>query len=235
MNVGDVISTNSGACRVTKYETRLRVTVTFIDTGYTKTTSTQALRRGSVKDPYFPSIRGVACLGEGKFRASIHSRLTPEYKLYLSVTTRCYDTEFQQKNPTYRKCRLCEDWLNFQTFARDVSQMKNFGRRGFDLDKDLRILGNKEYGPSACSFIPHCINTVLLRREAEGVYLQDGGGFLTKLRMYNENVYLGTFKSKRKAMSIYREAKSEYVIELANTHRKELHPEVYNNLVNLNW
>ncbi|WP_423172691.1 hypothetical protein, partial [Stenotrophomonas sp. CASM112] len=41
-----------------------------------------------------------------------------------------------------------------------------FGVKGFELDKDLLIKGNKVYSENTCIFIPAEINLLLIKREA---------------------------------------------------------------------
>lgn len=54
-----------------------------------------------------------------------------------------------------------ERWHDFQIFCGDIVLMKNYNTKGFHLDKDLMILGNRIYGPGYCSFVPARINMLL--------------------------------------------------------------------------
>ena len=80
-----------------------------------------------------------------------------EYTLWCHMLKRCYDPAWLAKHPTYNACTVHPKWLVFQNFCKDIHKMDNACAEGFDLDKDLMIFGNTEYGPKTCSFVPHDI------------------------------------------------------------------------------
>ena len=47
---------------------------------------------------------------------------------------RCYSNNYHQREPSYKECSVCEEWLNFQNFAK--WWYINYFEEG-DLDKDL--------------------------------------------------------------------------------------------------
>ena len=63
---------------------------------------------------------------------------------------RCYYSGYQDNNPTYRGCTVAEEWHNFQNFAKWYED--NY-IEGYQLDKDIKVEGNKVYGPDTCMFI----------------------------------------------------------------------------------
>jgi len=92
-------------------------------------------------------------------RVSIDGKMIKSYNTWCKMLLRCYDSKYQQRNPTYSGCSVCQDWLSFTKFK--MWYDSNY-REGMALDKDLLIHGNKQYSPEACRFVPHNINTVLL-------------------------------------------------------------------------
>ena len=60
-----------------------------------------------------------------------------EYELWKGMLRRCFDEKFKQKHPTYNDITCSEDWLSMTNFVEDISQMKGFGLKGWELDKDL--------------------------------------------------------------------------------------------------
>lgn len=76
---------------------------------------------------------------------------------------RCYDKQFQERQPTYKGCIVCEEWYNFQNFAKwfDENYYEIEGEK-IALDKDLLKLNNKIYSPSTCCFLPQRINVSLV-------------------------------------------------------------------------
>lgn len=72
------------------------------------------------------------------------------------MLNRCYNEKCQEKHPSYIECTVCDEWHNFQVFAKWHEE--NY-INGFHLDKDIRIKGNKTYSPSACSFVSQSDNS----------------------------------------------------------------------------
>ena len=79
----------------------------------------------------------------------------PFYRTWKSMLERCYSEKFHQKRPTYRGCKVCDEWLIFSNFKR---WMETQDWQGKDLDKDLLMAGNKVYSPEACIFVDQTVN-----------------------------------------------------------------------------
>lgn len=64
---------------------------------------------------------------------------------------RCYYVS--KTNTYYPDCSVEKVWHNFQVFADwyDINHPGDGGR--YQLDKDIKIPGNKVYGPDACMFV----------------------------------------------------------------------------------
>jgi len=139
-------------------------------TGYEIWKQAAHLDSGSIRDPYYPVILGVGCHGEGKYTSRSHGVM---YQKWRGMMTRCYDHVYQNKNPTYVGCTVCNDWLNFQNFAKWAESVGFIGQAGLELDKDIRSKGEKLYGPETCSFVTslennekaHCREVFLLSPE----------------------------------------------------------------------
>jgi hypothetical protein len=81
---------------------------------------------------------------------------------------RCYSKEYHEHYPTYSGCSVCEDWLTFSNFKLWMEQQDWENKQ---LDKDLLISGNKEYGPETCVFVTSVVNTFTLDRcNSRGAY-----------------------------------------------------------------
>lgn len=238
MRKGDVFSTSYGKCVVTEYINSDTVTVRFAATGYVLTTAAGNVRRGSVRDPLVPSVNNLGFVGVGPYSPSTghrqHSRL---YKVWKHMMGRCYSEATRARHPAYADVSVCKRWHNFQNFCADVTNMMNHDRDGFALDKDLLLLGNREYGPEACSFVPQAINNLLIdcggsrSALAQGVYKPSGKTprFMAKLG----NKYLGMHDTIEEASIVYWKAKAVRVRAMALKHCDDLHPLVYFNLLHL--
>ncbi|MGL4508106.1 MAG: hypothetical protein ACRCUF_20480 [Aeromonas sobria] len=162
------------------------VTVQFVNTGSIVTTGGQWVNQGRILDPLAPSVHGIGCLGEGPHDGVITNEIgvrtkSPAYQLWANMLARCYVDPTKGKRPTYAKCEIHPDWLNFQNFCRDLRNLPGFdlwvayhagfGREKIELDKDIlsRGLSKKIYGPDTCQFLTKSDNLKAMwaeRREA---------------------------------------------------------------------
>tara|TARA_B110000881_G_scaffold169774_1_gene153324 strand:- start:1166 stop:1795 length:630 start_codon:yes stop_codon:yes gene_type:complete len=153
MQDGDIFTTvNSGDLEILNYVTAKNVTVRFIKTGTEKTTCSINIKRGNVKDYFYPAVYGVGFLGEGQYKprgSDKHASIR-----WKGMLERCYSDRYQALKPTYIGCVVCDEWHNFQNFA---EWFYNNHIDGFELDKDK--LGNgKLYSPDTCCFISRAEN-----------------------------------------------------------------------------
>ncbi len=142
-------------------------------TGYKGIICETTISNGTAYDPLYPSIYGVAYIGNG-----IHKRyeedgktFTREYKLWYSMLRRCFDEASLKKFPSYKNVTINERWYNYQNFCDDLPNLPNYnlweeyGGSYYHLDKDFLSaskLGNrKEYGKDTCMFLSTHDNTSL--------------------------------------------------------------------------
>ena len=79
----------------------------------------------------------------------------PACRAWVSMLHRAYNTKFHEKQPTYSDVTVCTKWHSFSAFRE--WWLDNY-REGFGLDKDLLVVGNREYGPDACVYVPRWLN-----------------------------------------------------------------------------
>jgi hypothetical protein len=162
---GDLIVLDYGGC--------YNVTVKFLVTGYTRKAATQKILNGDVKDVFYPSVHGVGFFGNGDYKAFTTStkKSTKQYKSWIGMLERCYSAKLHAKHPTYIGCSVCNDWHNFQVFAKwfDDNYID-----GYHLDKDIKIDGNKIYSPKTCLFVSAKDNTI--KATAKTTKLTDPNG-----------------------------------------------------------
>lgn len=152
---GKVYPTKDGDLIVDKYISSSEVLITFVNTGFSKTTTAGNINKGSVKDPYKPSVFGVGFLGNGKFFANSRRVRNEAYICWHNMLRRCYCPKEKERQPWYEACSVEPCWLNFQVFAKWYYE--NF-KEGYELDKDMKVSGNKVYGPNTCQFVHPTIN-----------------------------------------------------------------------------
>lgn len=154
--IGDIYDTlRNGRCEIIEKlgGNQLYVTVRFVDTGYITSVQFHSLLSGNVRDKLKPSRFGVGYEGVGNYKFTEDGKLTRCAIQWKSMLERCYCEKFQDRFPAYVGCTVCEDWHNYQNFAKwYYDNYPNDGKL-YELDKDLKIDGNKLYSPSTCTFL----------------------------------------------------------------------------------
>ena len=93
----------------------------------------------------------------------------PFYEKWKSMLRRCYSEKYQEKQPTYKGCSVCQEWLTFSNFK---AWMEGQDWEGKHLDKDILLSGNKVYNPQTCVFVDAKVNTFLTECNASrGQYM----------------------------------------------------------------
>lgn len=155
MKAGNVYKTRSnGYLEVLKYTNCTNVKVRFLDTGYIAIATTSRIRSGAIKDKMRPSVFGVGYVGGDSFSCTRDPLI---YGAWQGVLQRCYDEKFKSRYPTYKDCTVCDEWHNFQVFAEWMSSQDYIGKQ---IDKDIKVKGNKHYSPETCTFVSQKENIV---------------------------------------------------------------------------
>jgi len=158
IQVDEVYPSNSGGdMEVIEYVNSGKVKVRFLETGYEKYARAQNIRKGQVKDPYYPSVYNIGYLGEGPYKTRVGGKDTKAYATWANMLRRCYCSIAKTLHPTYRDCSVQEVWHNFQTFAKWYTEHYI---AGLHLDKDIKVKGNKVYGPDTCMFVALAENNI---------------------------------------------------------------------------
>lgn len=146
-----------GKLKVLDYKSARNVDVEFVDTGFKTSAQAGDIRRGSVKDYLKPMLFGVGFFGSGNYKARVGGILTVRYNTWADMIQRCYDSSYHDKKPTYSDCTVCDEWHNYQNFAAwfDENHVD-----GYQLDKDIKIDGNKHYSPETCMFVTGLDNAI---------------------------------------------------------------------------
>lgn len=127
------------------------------------------------------------------------------------MLSRCYSARYQERQPTYKGCTVCEEWLIFSKFR---EWMTNQDYKDKQLDKDFIIEGNKIYSPETCVFITRELNSFLTLRSAErgeyplGVYWnKNSESFIAQVVIKGKRKSLGCFNSPIAAHQSWQTAK----------------------------
>ena len=178
---------------------------------------TVSLQKGRAKKTLRKALYGKAhfdmdctCNGDNKLI----------YSAWKSMLDRCFGGRSD-----YKECSICSEWLLFSNFHKWAVNPSNNFRKGYHLDKDILVKGNKVYSPQTCCFVPREINDMLVkgnkknRKSVLGVnkigksyYPQHGTALLPNF----DKSLLRHYKTEREAFSAYAESKEKYIKEVAD-------------------
>lgn len=210
------------------------VVVRFVDTGYTCSVAYDNLIRGKIKDKLSPSVHGVGFPGAGDYSPSINN---DAYGRWCDMLERCYSKNQDEYHPTYSECTVCEEWHNFQNFAKWYYKNHPMNGRKYAIDKDLKVLGNKLYSPDMCLFVSQSVNNFLCDSRANRGSTMIGVSYFKRdgnYEGYCNNPFtgkkdrIGYYNTELEAHMAWRRAKSVMAERLAS---EQCNDEVKNGLI----
>lgn len=161
------------------------------------------------------------------------------YLRWHDMMNRCYNEKFHERQPQYKGCTVCEEWLNYSNFKVWYDQNIIIGMQ-LDLDKDILFKGNKEYSPATVAFVPHMINTLFVNGKKNrgdlpvGVHWdKEKSKYRSQMAFMNETIRLGRFNTVEEAFARYKEYKEDFIKDMAELHKDILPHKVYEAM--LNW
>ena len=247
--IGEINYNNFGSkMKIVEYAYCDDIYVEFQDEYKTKVhTKYCHFKKGNVGNPYDKTAYDVGYLGIGKYSSKEHKNA---YETWIKMLRRCYDPYCINKQLTYKDCFVCEEWHNFQNFAKWYYE--NYyeieGQR-MELDKDILFKGNKIYSPQTCIFAPQRINLLFTKsNKTRGECLigmcwhKRDKIFEVHCNIYDENVskkiYLGRFDKPFQAFTTYKNFKENYIKQVADEYKdlipQKLYEAMYNYEVEIN-
>jgi hypothetical protein len=236
--LGEVCVNNEGyEMEVIEYNNANNIVIKFLDkNGYQVNATHRQFKLGNISNPYHKSYLNVGYFGEGGYKARINGKKTKAYVVWGSMLTRCYKDD---RNLTYNNVTVCEEWLNFQNFAKwfeenyDSETMQNW-----QLDKDVICKDCKTYSPDTCCFIPQDINFLFTsskeRDLPKGVSKTKYGYKAINFQTSTKNNSSKTFKTVEEALDFYTNSKKLKLETLLQKYTFK-NKEVYNILKNFNF
>lgn len=191
-------------------------------------------KKGNIKCPFEKSMYGVGYIGEGLYK-SVKSDV---YNRWNHLFTRCYNEKYIDKFPTYKDVTVCEEWHNFQNFAKwyEENYYEVDGEK-MCLDKDILVKGNKVYSPDTCVFVPEKINNLFIKSNSSrgecpiGVsYHKTKKKYSSGFRVKNKLIHLGYFINKTEAFNEYKKAKEKYIKQVADEYKDRIPKRLYDAL-----
>ena len=239
---GEVGYNNNGEeMRIVRYGNHADIDVQFVKDG----TILQhvyycAFKKGQIKNPMRATVFGVGFMGTGEFKSrDENGKFTKCYVAWVHMLERCYNPKYQDKHSTYKGCKVCREWWNFQVFAEwYYSHFYEIENEIMNLDKDILCKGNKVYSPENCVFVPQFINKLFIKRDkCRGEYYigvtKYGDKFQAQLSKGNgKSIHLGYYDTPNEAFLAYKIAKEEYIKEVAEKYKSQIPYELYQAMMN---
>lgn len=245
--IGDEVVNKYGDVLVLiEYRNYNDITILFKEYNITKNTSCQYFKNGcKLICEYSKGYSGVGFIGVGKYNIYQEEGRTMNKcaRTWSDMLRRCYDVEYKEKHPSYKDVYCCDEWHNFQNFAKwyydnfyDIDEQ-------LCLDKDILNKNNKIYSPNSCILIPQTINKLIEKRDRDrgdyplGVYLsKSNNGFVaqcsTPLTNKKNTRYIGTFNTIKEAFNSYKKVKEEYIKEVADLYKDKIPQKLYEAMYN---
>ena len=157
---------------------------------------------------------------------------------------RCYDEKYHEKHPTYKDCKVCEEWHDFQNFAEwYYNNYYEIEGERMHLDKDILIKRNKVYSPETCVFVPQAINSLFIKRQNNRGESVIGttpyqGKYMAQCSIINPKTgkskreYLGIYDTQEKAFEVYKYYKEKNIKIVADYFKGQIPQKLYNALYN---
>lgn len=147
----------------------------------------------------------------------------PFFTVWRSMIRRCYSKIYHNKQPTYKDCKVHDDWLNFMAFK---SWMEKQDWKGNNLDKDILKPGNKTYSKETCLFVSKGVNNLLNDHKAKrgefpiGV-CKFGNKYMAQCSG-RKNRYIGLYDTPEQAHRAWAIEKVKIIRQVAETEQPEI-------------
>lgn len=169
-----------------------------------------SFKKGVISCPYERKIYGIGYTGEGRYNVSINRKYTKHYGVWHNMLTRCYDSKYHERQPTYIDCEVSPEWHNFQVFSKwYYDNFYQIEEEAMSLDKDILIKGNKIYSPQTCIFVPQRINNLFTKRDNNRGNLPLGvtynnKKYITRCKVNGKLKHLGCYDTPEQAFQVYK-------------------------------
>ena len=170
--VGEVFVSNEG-CEfvIVEYVNSKNVIIEFCDEYKVRKNITYSqCNRGSVKNPYHPSVYGYGYLGlmsdGSKPKTKENGKMTREYEVWKNMIMRVYCPKWHETHPSYKgtileECLHCYAYF-LEYVIRDIPNYEYWLKHpneGVALDKDVRGNGSKVYSRDTLMFVTQSENS----------------------------------------------------------------------------
>lgn len=185
------------------------------------------------------SMKLTIC-GMGYTNIAHVDRKAESYIRWHDMINRCYNDKFHDRQPQYRDCEVCKEWLSYSNFKNwyDNNVYYVEGEQ-MDLDKDILYKENKTYSSETCCIVPHGINALILNCKKSrgdlplGVWHDKADGrYRISMSCHGELSKKGSFKTAEEAFIRYKTDKEKFLKNIAEEYRGRIPDKVYEAIKN---
>ena len=243
--IGETIENKWGEkATIIEYNKFSDITIQFENGEIRKKCDYRNFKNKNIKSKFSKTVLGIGFLGQGKYSFYNGTCKTKEYGVWYNMLLRCYNEKYKQKHTTYKDCKVCDEWHNFQNFAKWFNEnYYEIENQKMNLDKDILIKGNKIYSPETCIFVPQRINKLFTKKDCcRGKYplgvekYNSTNKFIATCRILIENkaIYkkLGIFNTPIEAFNTYKEFKEKYIKQVADEYKDKIPDKLYKAMYN---
>lgn len=140
--------------------------------------------------------------------------------------------KYQGTMKAYMGVSVHPDFQDFQMFCEWATLQCGYDCN-YQLDKDLLVPGNRQYGPDVCCFLPACINTAIIQPKCgKKTWCSKGRvGYTLTMQVNNSDLRLKGFESEDDVHSAYRAIRERYVKALAERFKGTISQRAYESLM----
>ena len=226
----------SGDLIVLEYINYKMVKVKFLNTGNISVVKASDLRKGEAKDKSASRIQNQGIVGSDVLDVGYSN--TKEYIHWQCMLQRCYSDKYQSRGASYKGCSMSENFKYFPYFKEWCSKQVGFGNKGWELDKDILIKGNKIYSEDTCCFVPQEVNLIFGNNPKNrsttpiGVqFIKSSGKYRAIICKNTKSQHISCHNTAEDAFYAYKQVKEDYIKEIANKWKDQIDPRVYEALM----
>lgn len=147
---------------------------------------------------------------------TLNQTQTKSYSVWYQMIYRC-SPKFQKQQKAYLGCYSSDLFKDFQLFTDWYSQQIGYGEKGYSLDKDILVEGNKCYGEDFCVLVPQELNCFFVKpkkhsytgnTEPPGIH-RDINRYICNVSVDGVPTVIGRYSTIEEAVIAYKFAKEE--------------------------
>lgn len=233
---GEINYNNFGSKMIISvYRNTRDIDVYFEEYNWTKHSDYKNFKNGSIICPYERRFKGVGYLGEGKYKFRENNKETRCYHEWMKILERGYSKLWKEKHPTYENVYVCEEWHNFQNFAKwYYNNYYSINGERMEIDKDILYKNNKIYSPDTCTIVPQRINNLFVKTNSKrgefpiGVHRHKNGNYVAQCEFNDSRKrYLGCYSTIEEAFNVYKMEKERYIKQVADEYKSYIPEKLY--------